>query len=80
MQFVILDEGILSCTRSDYIFLNRYGNADLFSIFTNLFGTLAPPVYILYRITKYLFPKNEKDFELEAMKILQEREQSSNQK
>lgn len=26
------------------------------------FGTLAPPIYILYHITKYLFPRDEKDF------------------
>ncbi len=34
----------------------------------SLFSTLAPPAYILYRITKYLFRDNM-DFQLEAMKI-----------
>ena len=29
-----------------------------------LFTTLAPPVYILYRIASFLFPKDEKDFQL----------------
>ncbi len=35
----------------------------------SLFSTLAPPVYILYRITKFLSPKSEGDYQLEAMKI-----------
>ena len=35
----------------------------------SLFTTLAPPVYILIRITKYLFPRDDKDFRLAAMKI-----------
>jgi len=36
----------------------------------SLFGTLAPPLYILFRITKYLFPKSEKDYTLDELKIL----------
>ena len=35
----------------------------------SLFSTLAPPLYILYRITKYLFPKNSREYELAALKI-----------
>ena len=35
----------------------------------SLFTTLAPPVYLLIRITKYLFPRDDKDFRLAAMKI-----------
>src|SRR5438132_10961239 len=31
--------------------------------------TLTPPVYILYRITKYLFPLGEKEFQIVALKI-----------
>jgi len=34
-----------------------------------LIGNLAPPFYILYRITRYLFPKSEKDYELDKMRI-----------
>lgn len=37
----------------------------------SLFTTLAPPVYLLIRITKYLFPRDDKDFRLAAMKIQQ---------
>lgn len=33
------------------------------------FTTLAPPVYILYRITKYLFPKCDSDYQIEREKI-----------
>jgi hypothetical protein len=32
----------------------------------SLFSTLAPPAYILYRITKFLFPKSEGDYQLKA--------------
>jgi hypothetical protein len=35
----------------------------------SFFGTLAPPVYILHRIAGFLFPKQEKDYELAALKI-----------
>src|SRR5579884_2226114 len=34
-----------------------------------LFGQLAPQVYILYRITKNLFPMSDKDYDLAALRI-----------
>jgi len=34
-----------------------------------LFATLAPPVYIWWRIAKYLFPKDDRDYELAELKI-----------
>ena len=34
----------------------------------SLFGTLAPPLYILYRITKHLFPLSENDTKIALAK------------
>jgi hypothetical protein len=34
------------------------------------FTTLAPPAYILYRITVYLFPKDDRDYKLAEIKVL----------
>lgn len=36
----------------------------------SLFTLLAPPVYILRRITFYLFPKDDRDYKLEEIKAL----------
>jgi hypothetical protein len=36
----------------------------------SLFTLLAPPVYILRRITFYLFPKDGRDYKLEEIKAL----------
>ena len=44
----------------------------------SLFTTLAPPVYLLIRITKYLFPRDDKDFQLAAMKIRQRQYNTAN--
>jgi len=33
------------------------------------FTTLAPPVYIMYRVVAFLFPKDERDFQLALTKI-----------
>lgn len=35
----------------------------------SLFGNLAPPLYVLYRITGYLFPKSREEITLQAMRI-----------
>ncbi len=35
----------------------------------SLFSTLAPPAYLLYWITKHLFPIDERRYRLEALKI-----------
>ncbi len=32
-------------------------------------GLLAPPFYILYRIVRFLFPKNDRDYEVKLEKI-----------
>ncbi len=34
-----------------------------------LFTTLAPPIVILYRITRYLFPWSENDYKLAEKKV-----------
>jgi hypothetical protein len=34
------------------------------------FTTLAPPTYILHRVTAYIFPKDDRDYRLAEMKIL----------
>src|SRR5258708_10197888 len=34
-----------------------------------LFTTIAPPVYVWWRITHYLFPKDDRDYEVELEKI-----------
>lgn len=44
----------------------------------SLFGTFAPPLYILYRITKYLFPMNVRDFQIKALKIQHKAEKPHN--
>jgi hypothetical protein len=41
----------------------------------SLFGTLAPPLYILYRITRYLFPKSKEGYELDALRVQSRTEQ-----
>ncbi len=40
-------------------------NALCFTLFT----TIAPPVYVCWRITRYLFPKDDRDYEVELEKI-----------
>ena len=35
----------------------------------SLYTTLAPPVYMLQRIIKYLFPRDDKDYRLEKAKV-----------
>ncbi len=35
----------------------------------SLFGILAPPVYLWYRLAKHLFPMDEKTFELKKLRI-----------
>jgi len=35
----------------------------------SLFSTLAPPVYIWWRITKYLFPQDDRDYQLKLARI-----------
>jgi hypothetical protein len=35
----------------------------------SLFGAAAPPLYILYRMTCYLFPKDDRDYQLAAARI-----------
>ena len=35
----------------------------------SLFSTILPPIYLWYRLAKYLFPMDEKWFELEKMRI-----------
>ncbi len=35
----------------------------------SLFASLAPPVYILYRITRYLFPRSKEEYRLEVLRI-----------
>lgn len=46
----------------------------------SLFSTLAPPAYLLYWITKRLFPRDEKEIQLSAMKILQNNSQQLDRK
>jgi hypothetical protein len=35
----------------------------------SLFASITPPIYILIRITRFLFPRDDKDFRLTAMRI-----------
>ncbi len=35
----------------------------------SLFANLAPPLYILYRITGYLFPRSKEEYSLQALRI-----------
>ena len=35
----------------------------------SLYSTLLPPIYLWYRIVKYLFPMDDKWFQLEKLKI-----------
>jgi hypothetical protein len=33
-----------------------------------LFSTMAPPTYLIYQITKHIFPKDDRDYKLAEIK------------